>query len=106
MSDREKYRTLGTYYLYGQRPATPLFTENETNVARLWRLANVPLYVKDAFHRYLVEGEKDAVNPAQVGTKFTALHSLTLGPGENSRVDLLLSRVPLETPFGASEATS
>ena len=30
-------------------------------------------YVKDAFHRYVVNGEKDAVNPEHRGTKFAAL---------------------------------
>jgi hypothetical protein len=97
--------SLGTYYLYGHRPATPLFTENETNAARLWDLASDTPYAKDAFHRYLVDGVTDAVNPAQTGTKFAALHGLTLEPGEKTRVDLVLSRVPLENPFQASEAT-
>jgi hypothetical protein len=98
------HETLGTYRLYGRRPAEPLFTENETNVERLWGDPNPTPYVKDAFHRYLVDGEKGAVNPALEGTKFAALHSLTLGPGEEARVDLVLTSRPLESPFHASEA--
>jgi hypothetical protein len=98
------HETLGTYRLYGRRPAEPLFTENETNVERLWGDPNPTPYVKDSFHRYLVDGEKGAVNPALEGTKFAALHSLTLGPGEKARVDLVLTSRPLESPFHASEA--
>jgi hypothetical protein len=98
------HETLGPYRLYGHRPAELLFTENETNLARLWGLENITPYVKDAFHRYLVNGEKSAVNPAHVGTKFAALHRFTLEPGEEARVDLLLSHAPMESPFQASEA--
>jgi hypothetical protein len=98
------HETLGTYRLYGRRPAELLFTENESNVERLWGDPNPTPYVKDAFHRYLVDGEKGAVNPALEGTKLAALHSLTLGPGEEARVDLVLTSRPLENPFHASEA--
>lgn len=34
-----------------------LFTENETNTQRLFGVDNYTPYVKDAFHRYLVEGK-------------------------------------------------
>ena len=57
------------------RAATPLFTDNETNMPprlrpRQRRAAS--RYVKDAFHRHVVHGEP-CVNPDQVGTK-AALH--------------------------------
>src|SRR4030095_15389757 len=55
----------------GQTPAL-LFTENETNVERLYGAANATPYVKDAFHRRVVEGVADAVNPAEQGTKAAA----------------------------------
>lgn len=34
-----------------------LFTENETNAERLFGSKNNTPYVKDAFHRYIVNGE-------------------------------------------------
>ncbi len=46
-----------------------LFTDNDTNFEGLYGGENNTPYVKDAFHRYIVDGEKDAVNPAQTGTK-------------------------------------
>ena len=95
--------TLGTYYLYGRQPAESLFTENETNVQQLWGVPNPSPYVKDAFHRYVVQGEQGAVNPENHGTKFAAWHHFTVGPGERGRVDLVLSAHPLEQPFARSE---
>ncbi|HEY3170408.1 MAG TPA: glucosidase, partial [Thermoanaerobaculia bacterium] len=52
---------------------TLLFTENETNAARLFGSANPQPHVKDAFHEYLVHGRTDAVNPKEIGTK-AAIH--------------------------------
>ncbi len=46
-----------------------LFTDNETNHRRLFHGENRSPYVKDAFHRYVIHGETDAVNPDRVGTK-------------------------------------
>jgi hypothetical protein len=57
---------------------TFLFTENETNVARLFGSANDSPYVKDAFHEYVVHGRTDAVNPAGVGTKAAAHYELDI----------------------------
>ncbi len=49
-----------------------LFTENETNTERLFGEPNATPYVKDAFHRYVIEGVSGAVNPAAKGTKAAA----------------------------------
>jgi hypothetical protein len=64
--------TLGVFRLTAEAaPVAPalLFTENETNTARLFGVPNATPYVKDAFHACVVEGRADAVNPALVGTK-------------------------------------
>ncbi len=62
-------------------PAALLFTENETNAERLFGTSNPSPYVKDAFHRYLIEGRSDAVNPAGEGTKAALCYRLDLPPG-------------------------
>lgn len=49
-----------------------LFTENDTNSEVLYGQENKQPYVKDAFHRHIVDGEKDAINPADTGTKCAA----------------------------------
>lgn len=98
-----EHPSLGDYRLYGQQAAEPLYTENESNAVRLWGRANVTPYVKDAFHRRVVNGESDAVNPALTGTKFAAWHVLTVAGGESVQLDLVLSAAPLERPFAHSE---
>ena len=68
-----------------------LFTENETNNTRLFNLRNRTPYVKDAFNEYIVHGNKDAVNPAQSGTKMAAHYSLTIGAGQSVTIKLRLT---------------
>ncbi|WP_221030609.1 MGH1-like glycoside hydrolase domain-containing protein [Actomonas aquatica] len=57
------------------------FTNNETNNQRLFNSPNTTPYTKDAFHRRVIHGETDAVNPDQHGTKCAAHASVTLEPG-------------------------
>lgn len=67
--------------------ATPelLFTENETNSKRLFGVENISKYVKDAFHRRVILGEADAVNPRAMGTKSAAWYRLVI-PAGGSRI--------------------
>jgi hypothetical protein len=46
-----------------------LFTENETNMRRHYGVPSVSDYVKDAFHEFVVRGNRGAVNPEAIGTK-------------------------------------
>ncbi|MFP4323723.1 MAG: MGH1-like glycoside hydrolase domain-containing protein [Anaerolineales bacterium] len=93
----------GAYFVYAQPGAQWLFTENETNNRLLYNSPNASPFVKDAFHRYLIGGEQDALNPAQVGTKAAALFQATLAPGEVFSVRLRLTQTPQDTPFYASD---
>jgi hypothetical protein len=60
-----------------------MFTENDTNFKVLYDQENKQPYVKDAFHRYIVDGEKDAINPAQTGTKCAAWFKFNEDGGVN-----------------------
>ena len=60
---------LGKRYFYADERAEVLFTDNETNREHLYNEKNIRPYTKDAFHRYIILGEKDKVNPTQKGTK-------------------------------------
>jgi hypothetical protein len=94
---------LGEYALYCSRADDLLFTENESNSERLWGVSSPTPYVKDAFHEYLVKGNRTAVNPAGVGTKAAALYTHTINSGETITLDLRLASVRdanlLTTPF-------
>jgi hypothetical protein len=68
-----------------------LFTENETNFARLFNGKNRSPYVKDAFHEYLIRGNQSSVNPQQTGTKMAAYYPLQLGPGQSETIKLRLT---------------
>src|SRR5262249_33278149 len=58
-------------------------------------------FVKDGFHEYLVHGNREAVNHAQVGTKAAAHYHLTVGPGESHTLLLRLHDARSQgTPFG------
>ena len=83
---------LGNYFLYFGPGATPLFTENDTNFQLLWNVPNSSPYVKDAFHRYVVNGEQAAVNPAMEGTKAALHYRLTVPSGHEVAVRLRLAR--------------
>jgi hypothetical protein len=60
----------------GGRMPEMLFTENETNCERLFNGPSETPYVKDAFHAYVIDGRRDAVNPAGFGTKVAAHYQL------------------------------
>ncbi|MGB4948302.1 MAG: glucosidase [Candidatus Competibacter denitrificans] len=98
-----EHPTLGGYHLYGRQTAEPLYTDNEHNAQKLWGLANTTPYVKDGFHRRVVNGERAAVNPALQGTKFAAWHVLTVAGGQQAQIELVLSAASLERPFADHE---
>ena len=79
-----------------------LFTENESNAHRLWGQPNPTPYVKDAFHRYVIGGEREAVNPAKTGTKAAACYALEVPAGGCEVVRLRLTRGAAGGAFGAS----
>jgi hypothetical protein len=79
-----------------------LFTENETNFARLFGGQNRS-YVKDAFHSYVIQGDKAAVNPQQMGTKMAAVYKLELAPAESVTLKLRLTDME---PLGAMDEKS
>jgi len=98
-----RHPTLGTYHLCGRQAAAGLFTENESNFTRLWGQPSPSPYVKDAFHRRVIDGERAAVNPERRGTKFGAWHHLVVPAGQETEIDLVLTAQPRETPFAGAE---
>ncbi len=80
-----------------------LFTENVTNDRRVFGAkVNREPYVKDAFHRHVIDGEADVVNPLQEGTKAALHHVCHLELGES--VTLRLRLVKREEQPAPNEA--
>jgi hypothetical protein len=82
---------LGEYYLACDDDVPLLFTENETNMQRLFSTANHRPYVKDGINNYFVHNQRDAVNPDKKGTKVAAHYRLTVPAGECRTARLRLS---------------
>ncbi|MEM8805244.1 MAG: glucosidase [Cyanobacteria bacterium P01_G01_bin.38] len=76
-----------------------LFTENETNYERLFDTGNASPYVKDGINDYVVNGQADAVNPQQMGTKVSSHYSFDLASGETKTVRLRLCDRVLPNSF-------
>jgi Glycosyl hydrolase family 63 C-terminal domain len=93
---------LGEFILYGDGDVPLLFTENETNHARLFDGHNESPYVKDGINDCVVQGNQGAVNPGKQGTKVAAHWKVNLGAGQASVIRLRLSRTSPEKggPFG------
>jgi hypothetical protein len=94
-----EHESLGHYHFYAEGAEELLFTHNETNNLRLYNAANASHFVKDAFHNYVVKGDKDAVNPAREGTKMAALYRRTIQPGETSVIRLRMSSIHHHSHF-------
>jgi hypothetical protein len=85
---------LGEFILSCEREVPLLFTENETNNARLFPdYPNDSPYVKDGINNCVVEGRQDAVNPGRQGTKVAAHYRLKVAPGQSATVRLRLTSV-------------
>jgi len=85
---RMEHETLGTYQLSSDGSPQWLFTENETNAEKLFGTASCTPYVKDAFHRRVVNQELEAVNPLTEGTKVAAWYQLSLAAHETQTICL------------------
>ena len=81
---------LASYTLYADAKPEVLFCENETNARRLYGQADAKGYFKDGFDDYLIHGNKDAVNPAKVGTKAGVLYKVSVAAGQSAQVRLRL----------------
>jgi hypothetical protein len=73
------------------KPDQFLFTDNETNHERLYGSPNAGPYVKDAFHRYVIHGEQEAVNPEGFGTKAAPYYRVEIAAGAGIELRFRLS---------------
>ena len=82
---------LGTQVLSCAGQPDLLFTNNDTNVERLFRQRNPSLYVKDGIGRFVVHGETSAINPERRGTKAAASYRLEIPAGGSSVIEMRLA---------------
>jgi mannosylglycerate hydrolase MGH1-like protein len=91
---------LGRRYLYAPPGGKLLFTDNETNASRLYGppVRSQSLYVKDAFHRHIVNGEQ-CVNPLQLGTKACIHYRTLVASGSSTVFHLRLTNEQIANPL-------
>ncbi len=99
---------LGEYRLYCDGTPELLFTENESNAQRLWGTASASPFTKDAFHRYVVNAESGAVNPARTGTKAAGHYRFDIAANETRTVTLRFRKMTEDeasfSPFADADA--
>jgi hypothetical protein len=100
---RAVHPVIGEHFWYVEGEGGLLFTNNETNNERLYGAASRTPWVKDAFHRRLIEGDTSAVNPEERGTKACAVRRLDVPAGGRVRVLVRLAAAPQADPFGGSD---
>ena len=97
---RSEHYSLGEFVWSVEQADELIFTDNESNAASLgW--GEGPRFSKDAFHRYICDGEEGAVDPDRVGTKAAAVFRLKLDAGESRviRCRLAAEDEASERPF-------
>lgn len=74
--------SLDPFYFVGPAKGESLFTNNDTNQEKLYGAQNSTPFVKDAFHRFIINKE-NCVNPDKKGTK-AAIHYKMVVPSKKS----------------------
>jgi len=81
----------GAYALELPAGCTLLFTDNETNGPRVHGFPSRGPFVKDAFHRRIIDKERDAVNPAMTGTKACGWMRVEIDGGASHVMEMRLA---------------
>jgi hypothetical protein len=97
-----EHETLGPYNWFAEGGPPLLWTDNESDLERLYGIPNHSTNVKDAFHAYLIQGNQNAVRAEPEGTKVAAHYILDIPPGGERMVRLRLTGgdVAPREPFG------
>jgi hypothetical protein len=99
---RASHESLDDYFLYFETPKDTLFTENETNIERIFGDTNSSPFVKDAFHEAICQGNNSLYNLLknnQQGTKFAPLYELNIEGNSSRRIKLRLTNKENAAPF-------
>jgi hypothetical protein len=84
---------LGRYQLHCENADALLFTENESNLERLWGIPNRYPFVKDSINDAVIQNKMGLVNPSKVGTKAAAHYKFTIPPNESRTIRLRLRKI-------------
>jgi hypothetical protein len=88
-----KHDKLGNWNFFVSDNGIFLFTDNESNNARLSGKPNSSHFVKDGINNHIVNGLQDAVNPDNTGTKAAVCYSVDIGGGGAKTLRFRLRKV-------------
>jgi Mannosylglycerate hydrolase MGH1-like glycoside hydrolase domain len=84
---------LGRYEFHCENAEKFLFTENESNLQRLWGAPNHSPFVKDSINDAVIQNKTDIVNPGKTGTKAAAHYRFVIEPNDSRTIRLRLRRI-------------
>ena len=96
------HERLGSYRFYYEATAETLMTENETNTEQIFGTPNASVFVKDAFHNALPDGNQELfqqLKSKSTGTKFSPVYHVSLSSLQSQSIKLRLSKAALQSPF-------
>ncbi len=95
-----RHAELGTYTLHVEDDAGAAVLRQRNQRRPAVRRQRRKGYFKDAFHDYVVHGDRAAVNPRREGTKAARITSARSPPAASVRVRLRLAKSAAADPFG------
>ena len=96
------HEQMGGYWFYFQNTETVLFTENETNTERLYNTSNISPFVKDVFHKAVIENDFKLFDNKKNGTKCSPLFYFNIEPKGSITIKLRLSKSSLQNPLATT----
>lgn len=100
-----EHEKMGAYFCYFDKADHTLFTENETNMERVFGVENNIPYVKDAINDAVISGDYSLFENHTQGTKFSPLYQLEVAGNDGVTVKLRLSKNEIKkAPLGAGFA--
>jgi hypothetical protein len=93
------HHQLPNYKLHIEQKTDILFCDNETNIEKLYGVPNTQQYTKDGVHRYVVEGDENAVNINGSGTKAAIHYTTQIAPNNSYVIRLRLEARQNNQPF-------
>ena len=99
-SVKATHERLGDYYFYFQQANDILFTNNETNTEVVTNIPNESIFVKDAFHKAIIQGENvAALRNKKSGTKFAPVYKVRIPAGSTKTIYCRLTTKLLDNAF-------
>src|SRR5436190_15354048 len=95
---------LGSYQFHCENAEQFLFTENESNLQRLWGVPNHSPFVKDSINDAVIQNKIDIVNPGKTGTKAAAHYRFIIEPNDSRTIQLRLRKIDNHPSPGNSVA--